>query len=281
MFHDLDQTLQAILDDPAAPAALRDADVSFETPDKNYTPSKATLNLFLHEMKENLDLRDPQPIQVFENGLYKRRLPSLRIACSYLVTGWSSPGQTGALKVAEEHQLLGQALGWLGGFDPIPQQYWRGGLIGQPYPPPTMVAQLEGGKSPGEFWSALGIAPRPAFTLQVTVALALAVEHLLGPEVISHETRLRLTDAFPASTFLIAGTVRAADSDEPLAAAGITIKELGRSVETDALGHYRFSGLVAGSYTLHATAAGFVPVDIQATIPATSGTAYNIALNPG
>lgn len=278
MFQDLDKTLQAIFEDPAAPAPLRDADVSFETPDKDYAPNQATINLFLHEVKENRDLRDPEPVRVFENGLYTRRLPPLRIACSYLVTGWSS--QAGASKVAEEHRLLGQALGWLGGFDPIPEKYWRGSLVGQPYPPPTLAAQLEGGKSLGEFWSALGIAPRPAFTLQVTVALALAVEHPLGPEVISQETRLGVIDGVEESTFLIAGTVRAADSDAAIAAAGVAIRELGRRVETDASGHYRIPGLVAGNYTLHAGASGFVSKDIPITVPAPSGDAYNVALNP-
>ncbi len=276
MFQDLDKTLQAIFEDPAAPPALRDADVSFETPDKNYTPNQATLNLFLHEIKENRDLRDPEPIQVFENGIYTRRLPPLRVACSYLVTGWSS--QTGALRVAEEHQLLGQALGWLSGFDPIPQPYWRGTLSDQPYPPPTMVAQMEGAKSLGEFWNALGIAPRPAFTLQVTVALALAVEHPLGPETISHETRLGLTGHPLHSAFLIGGRVRAADSNAPLAAA-ITIKELGRTVQTDQSGRYRFSGLASGNYTLQAAAAGFASADMPAEVPAAAGQKYDFALN--
>ena len=277
MIQDLDKTLQAIFEDPLVPTVLREADVSFETPDKNYTPNQATLNLFLHEMKENRELRDPEPIQIFEDGLYKRRLPPLRVACSYLVTGWSS--QTGALKVAEEHRLLGQALGWLCALDPIPQQYWRGALIGQPYPPPTMVAQLDGGKSLGEFWSALGIAPRPAFTLQVTVALVPEVEQSVGPEVITHETRLGVSGSPLQSAFLIGGTVLAADSNAPLAAA-VTIKELERTVQTDTSGHYRFSGLASGHYTLHAAASGFVSVNTSVEVPATAGQSYNIALNP-
>lgn len=277
MFQDLDKTLQAIFEDPLLPAALREADISFETPDKNYTPNQATLNLFLHEMKENRDLRDPEPIQIFENGLYRRRLPPLRVACSYLVTGWSS--QTGSLKVAEEHRLLGQALEWLCALDPIPRQYWRGTLVGQPYPPPTVVAQLEAGKSLGEFWNALGIAPRPAFMLQVTVALMPAAEHLLGPEVIAHETRLGVSGGPLQSDFLIGGTVRAADSGEPLPAA-ITIRELGRTVLADQSGRYRFPGLASGRYTLHAVAVGFASVDTSVEVPAAAGQAYNIVLNP-
>jgi Pvc16 N-terminal domain/Carboxypeptidase regulatory-like domain len=277
MFQDLDKTLQALIEDPAAPAALRNADVSFETPDKNFTPGQATLNLFLHEVKENRDLRDPEPVQVFENGLYSRRLPPLRVACGYLVTGWST--QTGALRVAEEHQLLGEALGWLSGFATIPARFFQGAMSGQAYPPPTMVAQLEGGRTLGEFWTALGVAPRPAFTLMVTVALALAVEHPLGPAVTAHEVRLGLAGGPLEGAFLIGGTVRAADSDAPLAAAGVTIRELGRTLQTDAAGRYRFAGLAAGSYTLRAIATGFAPLDKPVKVPATVGEAYDIALN--
>ena len=50
MFHDLDSTLTAILDDGTAPTELHDADVSFETPDRNFAPAQPTENLFLFEV---------------------------------------------------------------------------------------------------------------------------------------------------------------------------------------------------------------------------------------
>jgi hypothetical protein len=57
MIRDLDDTLKAILDDPASPTELRNADVSFEAPDKSFAPAQATVNLFLYEVKENRELR--------------------------------------------------------------------------------------------------------------------------------------------------------------------------------------------------------------------------------
>src|SRR5262245_32285484 len=158
MFQDLDSTLKAILDDPVAPVDLRNADVSFEVPDKNFRPSQATVNLFFYEMKENRTLRDPAPIYVLEGGQYVRRQPPLRVDCSYLVTAWSN--QDCALKVIEEHKLLGQALAWLGRFDTIPESYFQGALVDQPYPPPAMVAQMEGKQNTNDFWTAIGIPPR-------------------------------------------------------------------------------------------------------------------------
>src|SRR6185436_10808074 len=104
MFQDLDDTIEAILDDAGAPVELRDAAVSFETPDKNFAPAQPTINLFLYEVKENRDLRDPVPITEIVGGQFVRRMPPLRVDCCYLVTAWSA--QAGASKIAEEHLLL-------------------------------------------------------------------------------------------------------------------------------------------------------------------------------
>lgn len=278
MFQDLDSTLQALLEDPVAPAQLRNADVSFETPDKNFTISQATLNLFLHAVKENRELRDPEPIRVLENGQYKRRQPPLRVDCEYLVTAWSN--QAGALKVVEEHQLLGQALAWFSRFGTIPEIYFRGSLVGQPFPPPTLVAQMEGKQSLADFWSALGIPPRPSFTLVVTIALDLAVEQVIGPEVVTHEVRLGPDDGTLESAFLIAGLVRAADSGALVANASVTLQELAHTVQTDGLGRYRFLGLAAGNYTLHTSAPGFQARDTPVQVPSVTAGAYHIVLDP-
>jgi hypothetical protein len=188
VFDDLDRTLQAMLDDETAPAELHAADVSFETPHKEYRPSSSTVNLFLHEVHENRELRDPEPIRVVENGVVSIALPPLRVDCSYLVTAWSS--LDGASRIATEHRLLGEALGWIARFGTVPEQYLRGRLVGQPYPPPTVVAQLAGKQDVSEFWHSLGIPPRPAFSLTVTLAVALDVVETAGPVVSTTELRI-------------------------------------------------------------------------------------------
>lgn len=58
MYQDLDKTLNNLLNDATAaaiPAELLAADVSFQTPDKNYKPTTpdTAVNLFLYEVKEN------------------------------------------------------------------------------------------------------------------------------------------------------------------------------------------------------------------------------------
>lgn len=176
MFNDLDATLRAVLDNSAAPADLRAAEVSFETPDKDFTPAQSAVNLFLYEVEENLPLRDNAPILDLVDGQYVSTRPPVRVDCTYLVTTWST--RTGALRAEEEHRLLGLALLWLNRFPVIGNEFLQGGLANppQPFPLPTMVAQLREGRSNGDFWTALGIAPRPAFSLTVTIAMDLLEE---------------------------------------------------------------------------------------------------------
>lgn len=276
MFQDLDSTLQAMVEDPAAPALLRAADVSFETPDRDYAPDKTTLNLFLHEVSENRDLRDPEPILTFDQGAYRRRLPPLRTDCRYLVTAWST--KTGALRAAEEHQLLGQSLAWLSRFGTIPESHLRGALVGQPFPPPTLVAQVDGRHASSEFWSALGIAPRVAFRLVATVALELEVETIVGPEVVSRELRLGERQAGQESMFAIGGTVRDASSKALIVDAAVRIEPLARGARTDALGRYRFGKLRAGRYTLVTSADGFAVQNLLIEVPGRTPNAYDIEL---
>jgi hypothetical protein len=251
VFDDMDASLAALLADGVAPQEVRTADVSFTVPDKDFGPAQPTLDLFLHEVQENRGLRDVAPImQPLPAGGWESERPPLRVDCTYLVTAWSP--KTGALRAAEEHRLLGSALLWLGRFAVIPEQYARGALKTppQPYPLATTVAQTREGQSMGEFWTALGIAPRPAFSLTVTIALQPYTE----------------TETFPALTAI---QLRTGLLDEPelygrvldsqlagVPGAAVKLVEASRTVTADALGEFRFTAVPFGSYTLAVTSAG-------------------------
>ena len=287
MFHDLDATLREILDDAGAPAQLQAADKSFEPPNKNFAPALPTVNLFLYEVKENRVLRDPIPIITQVAGVFVRRIPPLRVDCTYLITTWSN--EPGAAGVAEEHQLLGQALAWLSRFPIIPTAFLQGSLAvpPQPFALPTMVAQMEDGKSAGEFWSALGSVPRPAFHLTITIAMDLGLETPEGPPVITSETIIKekmppgVVEPVLSDTFLIAGTIRNNSTLDPIPDAEVTIVELTQTTTTDAEGHFTFSGLDAGNYTLHVEAAGFpTAADMPIVVPGAVLNAYDVNLTP-
>jgi hypothetical protein len=194
MFDELDAGLQRLVTDRNAPQPLREADVSFETPSRDYAPGRPTLNLFLHQVQEHRALRDPAPVIDRSGPEIMRREQPLRVACGYLVTAWSDLAAGSAVRVAQEHRLLGLALAWLSRFGSIPAAYLHGAFADQPFPPPTVVARPQLPEEPGQFWTALGVLPRPAFGLVVTVALDLGVATSLGPPVVSTEIRLAARD---------------------------------------------------------------------------------------
>ena len=286
MFHDLDSTLARILDDVAAPPELRAADVSFETPQRNYAPTQTTVNLFLHQVREDRELRDPTPDVELVGAEYVTRVPPLRANCSYLVTTWSNA--TGPARVVEEHRLLAQALWWLTRFPTIPDEYLRGSLASQLFPPPTMVAQLEGERSTGEFWTALGTPPRPAFYLAVTVALDIGLELPMGPPVVTHELSVRQwgppggPHPVLARWLNIGGIVRDAQTHEAIAEAAVSLLQgdtlSSVQTQTDTQGRFRFSSLVPGQYTLRTSASGYPPRDMPITLPAAAQGRYDVEL---
>jgi hypothetical protein len=190
MIDDLDASLLRLLGDPRAPETVRDADVSFETPGRAYAPARPTLNLFLHQVTENQALREPAPVMDRSRANVTQRRPPLRVDCGYLVTAWSDLAAGSAVRVAQEHRLLGAALAWLAGFSTIPAQHLQGACADQEFSPPVVVARPHApGEEAGQFWTALQVPPRPALGLLVTLALGLAEDSDLGPRVTGHELR--------------------------------------------------------------------------------------------
>jgi uncharacterized protein DUF4255/carboxypeptidase family protein len=273
MFEDLDATLKAMLSDAAAPSDLRNADVSFVTPDKDYKPGQATVNLFLHDVAENRQLRDNAPARELAGSTYSVRQPALRVDCTYLTTAWSA--NTAGLKTRDEHRLLGQALTWLSRFQVIEERFLQGVLKTppQPYPLPMSIAQVKEGQSMGQFWSALGVPPRPAFSVTVTVAATPfdKVETYPAVEEILVESTLLANP-------MLAG--RVLDHNlAPVPAAKVIVEGTNRQVTVGPTGAFSFEGLQFGHYTLRVQVANHA--DVQAAIDyAATGQIHNVIL-PG
>lgn len=275
MFQDLDLTLRKVLDDATVPPSMAGVDVSFKTPDKAFVFGQPTLDLFLYGVRENRVLRDPVPIMERVGAGFVRRTPPLRVDCDYLVTAWSK--EPDAAAVAQERTILANALMKLSRFPVIPAGYLQNSLVGQPFPVQMWVAQSDDSKSLGEFWSALGVSPRSSFHVMVTIAMDLQVTVPEGTPVITRELKLDddLDPATPGeSVFAIGGVVRDAAA---AVVAGAVVTLDGRSTTTDADGRFRFSGLLAGGYTLRATAPGHAPKDKAITVPAAAINDYDIA----
>jgi hypothetical protein len=266
MFQDLDSTLAKLLTDPAAPPELAASDVNFETPDKNFAPAQPTVDLFLYEVKENRDLRDPTPILQKVGETFTRLPPPVRIDCSYIVTAWSNA--VGAAKVSAEHQLLFEALQWLTRFPTIPAVYLQGSLVNPIYPPPTMVAQLDPNKHAGDFWYALGIPPRPAFYLTVTIEMVLNESIASGALVTTRSTIAGPDGVPPTENWVqIGGQVVAAASPAGVAGAVVDLVDLGLRTTTGTDGRYTFLRVPLGTHSLRAVAVGFRPLVQPVNVP--------------
>lgn len=269
MFQDLDSTLKAILDDTKAPAELLAAEVTFAVPDSKFAllEKHPTINLYLHGVKENRELRDNAPTVAFQNGIVTSTPSPLRVDCTYLVTAWQGSETEAKEPIAQEHQLLGQALLWLSRFPGIPPTYLQGSLTDQPYDVPMQVAQMPGDGGLGQFWTALGISPRPSFSLTVTIALQV-LEAKQPPDDIVKEINTTISD-YMYTAPVLQGTVKDKDG-QPVPAATIRVRGTGKSTITDADGQFRLEGLAPGTYSLLVQATGFVTLeqrDVRLTVP--------------
>ena len=259
MFELLDKTLSAMLSESRVGVALpqlANIDVSFLTPEKTYNYQSDNINLYLYETRENRELRSAEPVFETRNGLSIRRNPPLRVDCAYLVTAWSKLAQDA--KVEAEHRLLGYAFNWLSRFPVIPEHYLQqGGLGGQVFDPPTLVAQLDAIKNVGEFWSALGIPPRPFFNLIVTITMELdqaRVEFPVTTVLADYQQSGRPGSA--ERRIAIGGTVRD-NARNPVRDAWVRLEPAGLTSTTDADGRFVFENITGGTgITLRARAPG-------------------------
>lgn len=285
MIRDLSLTLQAILDDPALSTGFADllaAQVVFDRPVEAFNPAVPTLNLFLFDVRENLELRSNEPQVSLANGEYTIVPPLLRVSCSYLVTAWPAGGMELPL---QEHHLLSQALQVLARYNPIPSRFLKGGLVGQEPPLPMLTAKSEAFKEPHEFWAAIGNKLRASFVVTATVGLDVTTNPIHAPEVIASAVRLDRR-ASPGSEELVLGAGparfriggRVTDSASALVAdANVQIVQLGLTARTDGEGRYQIGAMRAGNYTLRVTK-GAASAELAVVVPPGPNTTYDVRL---
>lgn len=181
MLYALDETLKKLLQEQFPRDVLEDMNldpsslkISFETPYKGGI-EKPAINLFLYDVRENLELRNTNSIVERKNNdgkAFKKRPPA-RVDCSYLITAWSENDNS-----STEHQLLGGVMKLLLRYPRIPTSFLVDELQGQE--PPLRLVSLRPSnlQSFGEFWQAMGgkDGTKPKVVLHCTVTISVPVD---------------------------------------------------------------------------------------------------------
>jgi hypothetical protein len=278
MIDDLSNTLQAILT-----AELSGAQIAFEHPAETFNPAQTTVDLFLYDIRENVELRNNEPVVVRNNGQVTTRRPPLRVACTYLVTAWPV-GLTGDAAALLEHRLLSQVLRLFSGLPTIPATFLKGSLVGQQPPLPMVTALVDPQKNLSEFWTALGNKLRPSISVTATIAMEV-IEPETAPMVITERLRFGERTAAEEDQIIpdtlqellrIGGQITNA-ANAPVAGAAVTIVELGLSAETDQNGRFVFDRMKSGAFTLRVKKAA-AERDVTINVPSSTGSTYNVQL---
>jgi hypothetical protein len=198
------------------------------------------IDLFLYDIRENLELRNAEPLLERINGQAVRRPPPMRVDCTYLVTAWPVSGTELPL---QEHRLLAQTLQVLARYPTIPAAFLQDSLKGQEPPLPLVTSQTGGLKEPAEFWSAIGGRLRPSLSVTVTIGLEVFAAETL-PLVRTEQIRIVQRPS-------IGGRVLAADGTA-VAGADVSLVEAGLSTTTGPDGRYVIGPVAPGSHTLRA-----------------------------
>src|SRR5260370_12526339 len=111
MIDDLDKTIEELLKRELPASLVQQVSITFATPDSKFPPTSVTLpavNLFLYDIRENLELRDVEWTIDSNNGTPVRKRPLVRLDCSYLVTAWPNPASNPA--APDGHRLLPEVM---------------------------------------------------------------------------------------------------------------------------------------------------------------------------
>ena len=275
--------MQAILSDPSLATPfpeLSKAMIAFDRPDDGFKPAQTTVDLFLFDVRENMELRSNEPTIERLNGQAVIHRAPMRVACTYLVTAWPVGGTD---LVLQEQRLLAQVLQVLSSYPVIPATYLKGKLVGQEPPLPMMASHPEELKNPAEFWTAIGNKMRASLTVAVTIGMdvfapvtaPLAKTGMLRVGERTAPDQETLIPATKMEFFRIGGKVTTGGN--AVAGAAVAVAGAGLSARTDGDGQYVLGAMTAGAYTLNVQSNSTIK-SVNITVPAPAGSNYDVQL---
>jgi hypothetical protein len=288
MIDDLDEALRQLFI-RELPVRNNEIDIAFDLPKREWSArlNRPTLNVFLHDVKENVEMRHVQA-RYQDNGrsVASRQQPPLRMDMHYMVTAWATEPE-------DEHRLLSRALMALYRTSYLPEDILPEGLRDQGTPIYLKVAQYDSILRPSDIWTVLDNELRPAISCMVTLAIN-PFQPFTVPLVRTRELRFARLENLsyrkqPVSTLSIkpprpplsdlsAGAIREPDRDfwtvggnlhtgVSLAQVQLRLVETGVDVPVAADGSFVIGNLQAGEYTLEILVEGTEPVRHVVVVP--------------
>jgi len=258
--------LKAVLHDPSFATVfpeLNGAEIVFDRPLDPFNPANTTVDLFLYDLRENLELRLNEPTTTTVGNTLVTHPAALRLACSYLVTAWPVGGPDLPF---QEHKLLTQVLRVLSHYPIIPASFLQGTLAGQDPPLPMVTLHPDALKNLAEFWSSLGSKLKPSLTATVTISVPVFSD-VTDYIVTTHNTIYAPGINASTETLIQFGGRVIDNNSKPLPGALVDVLDMGLRETTDDNGQFNFQNVTAGAHNLRALATGFKAQTKTVTVP--------------
>ena len=193
MIQDVDETLKALLVQKVPQFDSGAIDIKFEMPTHDWSGklSKPTINLYLYDVRENLELRSRE-VQLTRNGDGgKQRRAPVRIDLAYLISVWTTD-------ISDEHQLLGRILMTLLQYPLLPPEVLKGSFQTQAFPVRAWIAQPERTPNAWDFWGHVENRMKSSLSYVVTTSF----DPYLPEDVVLVKTVTTHVGLKPAATHL-------------------------------------------------------------------------------
>ena len=251
MFADLDESIRQLLVQQGN-LNSGEVDIAFDMPTRDWSASisKPTVNLYLYDVRENLEIRNPVPWQVRpgpNNTAIKSR-PDVKVDVSYNITAF-------ATTIEDEHRLLSRVLLTLFQHPVLPNELLQGVVAEQEIQ--TSTAKSSGVfQSPTDYWGALDNDIRPSVDYRLTFRMDLSQEISVGI-VLTSQFKVGQIDRkdgtveFEDLPYQIGGRIhQSGDPEAGIPDVSVTLLERALDTITDDTGRYTFAGVPPGQYTL-------------------------------
>jgi hypothetical protein len=259
MIAELDEAIRELLY-KEIPLRKNEVDIVFDQPKREWSArlTKPTINMYLFDLKENVDLRGSEQWsrKDLDNGMVELHRNPVRVDLEYLITAW-------AKEVLDEHRLLSNVLILLLRTPRLENEYLPEALRDPIVPVRLEAVQTDVLANPSTLWNTLDNVFKPGIRLKVTLSID-PHKPLIVPAVSTTEISFKqnpdpeLSDhpAAEGSASKAYYTVRGKinSGKYSLGALDLVLSETGRSISLNEGGEFALTRLEAGEYHLSVSA---------------------------